>query len=390
MRIIDRYIGGELFTCLFLGLGIATFVLLSKPMLKLMDLFVTKLVPIGIILHLFLYTLPPLFVFTTPIALLLAIVATYSRLAADHELTALKAAGYSLYRLAVPAFAIGIVAILFTALNTISGVPWAAQSFRDLVFNLTRSRATIGIEERVFNDDFYGLVFYANHVDEAHGSMEGVFVVDTQDEENPRIITARRGRVVPDALQNVVHLKLQDGSTHVTPKGKGTAYQMLKFQNLDLALSVSDATTVGSQRKDPREMAIPELLATIRQRAARGQPTEELRVNFHQRFAAPAACLVFILLGMPLATRVRRSGKGVSIGLTIVLAFIYYVLMVFGQAMGKNGIIPPFWASWLPNLLLGGLGVFLFIGGNRESWLPPSLLAALRRRASPAWGARVR
>jgi lipopolysaccharide export LptBFGC system permease protein LptF len=165
---------------------------------------------------------------------------------------------------------------------------------------------------------------------------------------------------------------------------------MLKFQNLDLALSVSDTANVGSQEKDPREMAIPELLATIRQRAARGQPTEELRVNFHQRFAAPAACLVFILLGMPLATRVRRSGKGVSIGLTIVLAFIYYVLMVFGQAMGKNGIIPPFWASWLPNLLLGGLGVFLFIGGNRESWLPPSLLAALRRRASPAWGARVR
>jgi lipopolysaccharide export system permease protein len=377
MKIIDRYIGGELFVSLVLGLGIATFVLLTKPMLKLMDLLVTKLVPVDIIARLFLYTLPPLFVLTTPMALLLAVIATYSRLAADQELTALKAAGCSLYRLSLPAFAIGIGAILFTAFNTIYGVPWAGQAFRDLVFDLTRTRATIGIEERVFNDDFHGLIFYANHVEEANGWMEGIFVVDTQDEKRPRIITARRGRVIPDEQQNVVHLDLQDGSTHVASRDKTGGYQLLKFQNLDLALSVSDATTVASKDEDPRTMTIPGLIATIQERTARGQPTEELRVSFHQRFAAPLACLVFILLGTPLAARVRRSGKGISVGLTIVLAFIYYILMVFGQAMGKNGILPPFWASWLPNLVLGGLGVFLFVGGNHESWLP--LLLARRK-----------
>lgn len=390
MKIIDRYIGWELFTYLLVGLGVATFVLLTKPMLKLMDLFVTKLVPIGIIGRLFLYTLPPLFVLTVPLAVLLAVIATYSRLAADHELTALKAAGFSLYRLAVPALGIGIVAIVFSALNAIYGVPWAAQSFRDLLFDLTRSRATIGIEERVFNDDFHGLIFYANHVDEANGSMEGIFLVDTQDKENPRIITARRGHVVPDPLQNVVHLKLQDGSTHVTPTDTAGGYQMLSFRTLDLALSVADTVAVSSKNKSPREMTIPELRRTIRQRAARGQPTEDLRVSLHQRFAAPAACLVFILLGMPLAVRVRRSGTGVSGGLTIVLALIYYLLMVFGQTMGNNGVIPPFLASWLPNLILGSLGVFLFIGANRESWLPRSLAAARKPRAGPAWGTRVR
>jgi lipopolysaccharide export system permease protein len=385
VKIIDRYIGRELFTSTILGLAIFTFVLLTKPMLKLMDFFITKLVPVGIIARLFLYTLPPLFVLTTPMALLLAVIVTYSRLAADQELTALKAAGFSLYRLAVPAFGIGIVAMFFTGFNSIYGVPWAGQAFRDLVFNLTRTRATIGIQERVFNDDFYGLIFYANRVEEANGLMEGIFVVDTQDEENPRIITARRGRVVSDELQNVVHLELQDGSTHVTPKDDAGGYQLLKFQNLDLALSVTDPTTAG-RKKDPGEMTIPELRTAIQERAARGQRTEELRVSFQQRFAAPAASLVFILLGMPLATRVRRSGKGVSLGLTIVLVLIYYVLMVFGQAMGKNGTIPPFWASWLPNLVLGGLGVFLFIGGNRESWLPPFLLAGRKGGAATAKG----
>lgn len=386
MKIIDRYIGAELFASLLLGLGIATFVLLTKPILKLMDLLVAKMVPIGVVALLFLYTLPPILVFTTPLALLLAVIATYSRLTADHELTALKAAGCSLYRLAIPAFAIGILAIGFTALNTIYGVPWAAQSFRDVLFTLTRTRATVGIEERIFNDDFRGLVFYASRVEERDGLMKGVFVVDTQDEENPRIITARQGRIVPDESKNVVHLELKEGSTHITPKDGTGGYQILQFQRLNLALSVTDSISIG--KKDPREMTISELRNTIRERVAVGEPTEDLRVSFHQRFAAPAACLVFVLLGTPLATRVRRSGKGITVGLTIVLGLIYYVLMIFGQTMGKNAIIQPFWASWLPNIILGGVGALLFVGGNRESFLPPSLLPRRAPGSTPAWVAR--
>lgn len=104
-------------------------------------------------------------------------------------------------------------------------------------------------------------------------------------------------------------------------------------------------------------------------------------VSFHRRFAAPAACLVFILIGTPLAIRVRRSGRGISIGLTMLLAMSYYVLMISGQGLGNNGTIPPFLASWLPNLVLGSVGLILFIGGNHESWLPPSLLEGWKHRA---------
>ncbi|MFQ5802879.1 MAG: LPS export ABC transporter permease LptF [Candidatus Methylomirabilales bacterium] len=386
MKIIDRYIARELFISIILGLAIATFVLLTKPMLKLVDLFITKLVPLGIIARLFLYTLPPLLVLTTPIALLLAVIATYSRLAADQELTALKAAGFSFYRLALPAFGIGIVALCFTAFNSIYGIPWAGQAFRDLLFNLARTRATIGIREKVFNDDFHGLILYTDHIEEASGVMEGIFLVDTQKEESPRIIIARRGRIAPDERSNVVTLKLQEGSTHVRPKDTSGRYQVLTFQNVDLALSISDPTTFGMTARDPREMRIPDLLTAIRQRTARGERTADLLVSFHQRFAAPAASLVFILLGTPLAIRVRRSGKAISVGLTTVLVCTYYLLMIFGQGMGNNGSIPPLLASWLPNLVLGGLGLVLFIGGNYESSLPPWLLAGRKRAAATAEG----
>src|SRR3989304_1701679 len=93
VRIIDRYIGRELFTSMGLGLGFFTFVLLTRPLLKLIELVVTKHVPLASVAWLFLFILPPLLVFTTPMALLLAVIATYGRLAADQEITALKAAG---------------------------------------------------------------------------------------------------------------------------------------------------------------------------------------------------------------------------------------------------------------------------------------------------------
>src|SRR3990172_6527293 len=91
LKVIDRYIGRELCTSMGLGLGFFTFVLLTKKLLKLIELVLTKHVPLGSVGWLFLYIFPPLLVWTTPMALLLAIIATYGRLASDQELTALKA-----------------------------------------------------------------------------------------------------------------------------------------------------------------------------------------------------------------------------------------------------------------------------------------------------------
>ena len=370
VKIIDRYIGRELFVSLSLGLGLFTFALLMEKILDLMDLIISKRVPVTIVVRLFLNILPALFVSTVPMAVLLAVIVTYGRLAADHELTALKAAGWSLYRLIVPALGIGILAMFFTAFNTIYAVPRGAQAFRDLLFLLTRTRATIGIKEKVFNDDFHGLVLYVNRLEEATGLMQGVFVVDTRDQENARVITARQGRISLDEQQNQVLLQLTQGTTHATPKDAPEPYQILGFTTLNLTLSLTDPNAPGMKDKRPSEMSIPELFATLRERIATGERIADLQVSFHQRFAAPVACLVFIPLGVPLAVLVRRSGRGISLVLTLLLALVYYILTVAGEGMGNRGIILPFWATWFPNLLLGSVGLLLLIGGNRELWLP--------------------
>jgi lipopolysaccharide export system permease protein len=389
VKIIDRYIARELLVTMGLALGLFTFVLLTQTILRFMDLIISKRVPIDVVARLFLYTLPTLFVTTTPLSLLLAVISTYGRLAADQELTALKSAGCSLYRLTLPALGIAVLAMLFTAFHTLYAVPYGHQAFRDLLFLLTRTRATVGIKERVFNDDFHGLILFANQIDEATGLMRGVFVVDTQDEENPRVITARRGHVVPDERQDTVLLELEQGATHTTPRDQSGHYQVLSFQRMKLALSVGDPTAADMKEKQASKMFLSELSSAIRERNRQGDPALNLWVSLHQRFAKPTACIPLILVGTPLAIRVRRSGRGISLGLTFLVAMIYYLLTILADAMGDTGLIPPFWGGWLSNLLLGGVGLLLLIGGNRESWLPRSPLAWRQRDPATSRAIRV-
>jgi lipopolysaccharide export LptBFGC system permease protein LptF len=169
----------------------------------------------------------------------------------------------------------------------------------------------------------------------------------------------------------------------VIPEADPRNYQVSRFQSLKLPLSVSDSQGAGLKEKNPDELTIAELRAAIRDRGASGGKTADLVVSLHHRFATPAACLVFITLGVPLAIRIRRSGRGISLGLTTALAFIYYSVMVFGHGMGKTGIIPPFWGAWLPNLLLGSVGLLLFISGDRESWIPAPLHKAWATARGP-------
>ncbi|MBT4291817.1 LptF/LptG family permease, partial [bacterium] len=75
-------------------------------------------------------------------------------------------------------------------------------------------------------------------------------------------------------------------------------------------------------------------------------------VEFHKKFAIPVACLVFVLLGLPMAISTARSGKGVSLSLAIGLFLVYYLFLVGGEKMADRGMMHPALAMWLANIVL--------------------------------------
>jgi lipopolysaccharide export system permease protein len=90
-------------------------------------------------------------------------------------------------------------------------------------------------------------------------------------------------------------------------------------------------------------------------------------IEINKKFALAAACLIFVLLGAPLAVRFPRGGVGLVIGVSLVVFGLYYVGLIGGETLANEGIVPPFWAMWTTNVILTVIGVVLLVRMGRDS-----------------------
>jgi lipopolysaccharide export system permease protein len=362
MRLIDRIIAKEMAAAFTLGLMIFTFVLLTNRILRLVELIVNKGVGILTVLQLFLYVLPYSLMVTIPMSVLLATLATFTRMSADGELLALRSAGVGLIRLARPSLVFGAVATIAALIISVWVLPFSNQAFRNLVFEMARRQVAVGLQEGVFNNLFEGLVLYVEHLDPKTSEMQGVFLVDSRSATERRVIVARSGRFASDPNELRLSLTLRDGSVHFSGTEATGRYRLLTFQ--DYALTLDAARPLG----DPFQRSLDEQelsLAGLKQRAAtlkaEGKNYHPALVEFHKKLAIPFACLLFILVGVPLGSRIRRGGRGLSLAVSVAFALGYYLLIVAGEGLGGRGVLPEIVAMWLPNLLVavGGCGLML-------------------------------
>ena len=92
-------------------------------------------------------------------------------------------------------------------------------------------------------------------------------------------------------------------------------------------------------------------------------------IEIHKKFSLAAACLIFVLIGAPIAVRFPRGGVGLVIGVSLLVFALYYVGLIGGESLANEGIIPPFWAMWGTNVILTvvGIGLLLRMGNDSTS-----------------------
>ncbi len=367
VRIIDRYIFKEIFFPFIMNLFILTFVLLMGRILQLMDLMINKGVDIIDISRLVLYLLPPFLLITVPISLLISILIGVGRLSADNEITTLKSAGMSIYRIMVPIMGASILMAVLTTLIGLYFVPYGNTATRDLLYAIAKQKASIGIKEKVFNDDFKGLVLYADKIP-IHGDyMEGVFISDNRLAKDPTTIIAEKGYLVSNPASMKVTLRLKNGSTHSVDSNLKT-YKRMDFNSYDVNLDLSGSMEKDRTGADKKagEMNIQELLERTKKLDSASTVKRELIIEINKKFSIPLSCIVFAMLGLPLSIGQVRSGKsrGFTIGLLVIM--VYYVLQLGGEGLGETGIISPVIGTWAPNVILGTIGLVLFIMAVKE------------------------
>jgi lipopolysaccharide export LptBFGC system permease protein LptF len=106
-------------------------------------------------------------------------------------------------------------------------------------------------------------------------------------------------------------------------------------------------------------------------------------VEFHKKLAIPFSCVLFSVLGVPLGSRIRRGGRGLSLAISVGFALGYYVLIVAGEGLGDRGRIPEVLAMWLPNLLIAvGASILLLRAEIHPATLTQARRMARARRAA--------
>jgi lipopolysaccharide export system permease protein len=360
-RLINRYILREIAVPFGMILFVLTFVLLMGKILQVMDLMINKGIGFTDIALLMLFLMPSFLMFTIPISLLIAILIGLGRLSGDNEWTVLKMSGFSLYQLSFPVACAALAAFLLTMATTIFLVPYGNLASKALLFDMARQKASIGIREKVFVDDFQGILLYAETIP-AHGDfLEGVLISDSRIGREPSTIIARRAYLVSNPDTMVITLRLEDGSTHTVDAGL-THYRKMDFRFYDVRLDLV-STLAGDKNpgtKSSTEMSLSELTAMLGKGGVKEEALRELAIELNKKLSIPFSCLVFALIGMPLGIRAHRSvrSRGFTIGLFLVL--VYYLFRLSGEALVETGRLSPIIGTWAPNLIFAASGILLF------------------------------
>ena len=360
LRITDRYILREVIAPFGLALLVLTFLLMIPPIMGVAEQLIAKGADSLTILRLMGTLVPQGLGITIPMSLLLGVLMGLGRLSTDREAVALQACGVSLYRMLYPLVVLGVVASLATFYILAVAVPDANQAFRELIFRAVASRAEGDVKPRVFDADYFpGVVLYVRDVSSTGAGWSDVFLADTRDSAQPVVFVAEQGRVVLDQEERRVEVVLRHGTRHQVNPADPDTYEIQAFDESVLKLDPESVFPTSGPSKGYREMTIPELRQQEAQLEAMGLPSHSPVVERHRKYSIPVACLVFVLIGLGLGVTSRKDGKLASFALGMGVIFAYYILMYGAEAMTKGGSLSPYFAMWVPNIVLGLFGLGL-------------------------------
>jgi len=393
MRILDRYIVREVFRHAFLGLVVFTFVFFVPQLVRLTALFVRHTGSGTQIAELFLCIFPGVFAFTTPMAILIGVLLGLGRMSADSEIIALSALGIGRRRILVPVGVLAATGAAVTLAMTLWLAPLALKTLRGLETELGASQLNFAVQPRVFDERFPHEVLYVNDISASGTQWRGVFLAEAGGENGSRLTLAESAIVIAAPKQGKLELHLMGGTTHDFDRADPDHYSVTAFGQSDWPIEVMGLMPAQQARQIKNdERSVHELAAE------NGPNWREARVELQRRFAFPAACFAFALIGVPIGAQPRRGGRAAGSLIAVLLIAGYYLMLIFGSGLAREGTLPPLVGLWMANVLLVICGVallprmeqfhgeirwFLWMGRLR-AWLRLRRLRRSRARAAAA------
>jgi lipopolysaccharide export system permease protein len=373
-RTLSLYVTREVVLYMLVGLAGVSLAFMGQNLLR----YLSEFLRIGVDLSDVLMVLRAVFIvimaYTIPIGFLFGVLAGVGRMANDSEILALRANGVGIGTVIGPVLVLAVAVSALTAWLAIDVEHRTKRELRDLIVSMTKSGRMIQPQRFTHIEDRMIYVDSRSRDDR----LEGVFISDRSSEERPMLIFAEYGDFSFDPDEGEVVLELRNGSIHMEPKDESPdqpgRYQRISFQAFDYAFTVESQLRSGFGRIRPKDMTNEELRRIIA-RGKAGKETSRIRnfglaefeAQLYRRYALPLAPIVFALLAVPLSLRQVRGVRSRGVLVCGLLCVGYYCIFTFFQYLAVEGVLPVLVALWLPNVVLGGLGVALVMRVSRIS-----------------------
>lgn len=352
MILLDRYIIGELTKPFLFGVFGFVVIMLANTLYLYAELIVHSGVSPDIVAQLLAYNLPAIIVVTFPVAYLFATLFVIGRLSKDSEVTAMRSVGVSFRRILMPILGLSLFVSYGAFFINDEIVPWANRKTVDLVREMVLHQGQPVIKENIFfkgaEEDRY---FYVRQVDRRTNNMYDVFIFDKR-EGAQKVLTAQEARWVGDSWE------LSNGVLSSYDKW-GSIKDEDPFRQMAVKVAINPEVFFASGERSPQEKSSEELKGEIEALKGGGADVKSMEVDYFMKYSLPLATFFSALLAAPLGAKFARMGGYIGVVFTIILVFIYYVVMSVARSLGNNGVVDPVTGAWVQNYLFGVVGAFL-------------------------------
>ena len=380
MRILTRYILSEVISHAAIGIAVFTFVLFTRDLGHILDLVVRNSAPLPSVLEIFIFTLPVAFTYTIPMGVLVGILIGLSRLAADSEITAMRASGIGVWTFLRVVSIFAVTAWALAMFNAVYLAPESQAALGRLEDRLKTSQASFEVQPRVFYEGFPKLVLYVQDVKTRAGRRNLERRIHRRHQQ-PGVAAHYPGPARHSGQRRAADAA-PSFDQRVDPRNRsciGRPLSDLDFRPDRYTAFPFRKPTAGTRSRCRRR----ELLTwDLREQARKVKKyvAPWYLIEFHRRFALPTSCLVLALVGIPLGLSSKKGGKSAGFVLTILLVFAYYSVTLIGVSLARQGKVPPALGAWLANIVFFLGGAFLLWRAERR----PFEIGSFRAKLEPA------
>lgn len=356
MRLLDRYLFSE-FVKTFLGtVVLLTGILLISTLMDNLKVFIASKEASYHIYLFLLYSIPKMVVWVIPSALMFAVCFIVGQFSTNKELVSTMAAGVSFYRTVRPLFFFGALMWLFVLFSNefvVRSLNSLAAYEHSVLLKGVGTKTDLVYQLHIKGKEgFYYVYWY----DDTRKSVRGGFNYIKINKKNLADYVISAQNAIYDAKKDEWTLEqieeiIFDESMNIK-SFKKYEQKVYKFPE--------NADYFKKPVKKVEEMNFAELTEEMEIRKNKGIPYNDLAVERHSVFALPLMCLIVVIIGAIAGAYTKKSAGVASLGITIIVVLIYYILYSAGKSLGENGVLPPSVSVWSTSVLFLILSYVLY------------------------------